>query len=360
MAMGDSNRGIAIEALRHWAAPTGWAPAGLGPITVIDAHAAGEPLRVITGGLPPIPGDTILAKRQYAREHLDHLRRLLVYEPRGHADMYGCIVTEPVTPDGDLGVLFLHNEGFSTMCGHGIIGLVTVLLETGALAVVQPATIVRLDTPAGRVTARARVQGDRVTSVAFENVPSFVYALDQEVAVPSVGLVRYDVAFGGAFYAYCQAADLGVRLVPEEFRRLIDAGVAVKRAVAAALSIWHPIEPDLGFLYGTIILAPSQGPDAHSRNVCIFADGEVDRSPTGTGVSGRLAIEHARGRLPVGQPIVVESLLGTCFTGRILATSRVGDFAAVIPEVEGSAFITGRSEFVSAPDDPLKSGFILR
>ena len=349
-----------MEALRRWTPRAGWGPADLGPITVIDAHAAGEPLRVITGGLPPIPGDTILAKRRYAREHLDHLRRLLVFEPRGHADMYGCILTEPVTPDGDLGVLFLHNEGFSTMCGHGIIGLVTVLLETGALAAVQPATVIRLDTPAGRVTARARVEGDRVTSVAFENVPSFLYALDQEVNVPGVGVIRCDVAFGGAFYAYCRAADLGVRLVPEEYRRLIDAGMAVKRAVAAALPIRHPIEPDLGFLYGTIIIAPPQAPGANSRNVCIFADGEVDRSPTGTGLSGRLAIEHARGRLPLGQPFVVESLLGTRFTGRILRTATVGDFAAVIPEVEGSACITGRSEFVCVPDDPLKGGFILR
>ncbi len=349
-----------MEALRGWTPRASWGPAGLGPITVIDAHAAGEPLRVVTGGLPPIPGDTILAKRRYARDHLDHLRRLLVFEPRGHADMYGCIVTEPVTPDGDLGVLFFHNEGFSTMCGHGVIGLVTVLLETGALAAAQPATIVRLDTPAGRVTARAGVEGDRVASVAFENVPSFVYALDQEVDVPGVGVIRYDVAFGGAFYAYCTAADLGVRLVPEDFRRLIDAGTAVKRAVMTALPIRHPIDPDLGFLYGTIILGPPRGPGADSRNVCIFADGEVDRSPTGTGVSGRLAIEHARGRLPLGQPFVVESLLGTRFTGRVLRTAAVGDFAAVIPEVEGSAYITGRGEFTCAPDDPLKNGFILR
>ncbi len=349
-----------MNGLHRWTPPAGWGPAGMGSITVIDAHAAGEPLRVVTGGLPPIPGETILAKRRYAREHLDHLRRLLVFEPRGHADMYGCIVTEPVTLDGDLGVLFMHNEGFSTMCGHGIIGLVTVLLETGALAAAQPTTIIRLDTPAGRVTARARVEGGRVTSVAFENVPSFVYALDKEVDVPGVGVVRSDVAFGGAFYAYCGAADLGVRLVPEEYRRLIDAGMAVKRAVAAALPIRHPIDPDLGFLYGTIILGPPQDPGAHGRNVCIFADGEVDRSPTGTGVSGRLAIEHARGRLPLDQAFVVESLLGTRFTGRVLRAATVGDFAAVIPEVEGSAYITGRSEFVSAPDDPLKSGFILR
>jgi trans-L-3-hydroxyproline dehydratase len=346
---------MALEALRRWRPPNGWPV-----ITAIDAHAAGEPLRVVTSGLPPIPGETILAKRRYAMAHLDHLRRLLIFEPRGHADMYACILTDPVTRDGDLGVLFLHNEGFSTMCGHGVIGLVTVLVETGAVAPLSPATTVRLDTPAGRVTARARVRDGRVTSVAFENVPSFVLTLDQHVDVPGIGEVRCDVAFGGAFYAYIHAANVGVRLVPEEFRRLIDIGVAVTHAVAAALPITHPTEPDLGFLYGTIITGQPQGPGAQSRNVCIFADGEVDRSPTGTGVSGRVAIEHARGRLAVGQPFVVESLIGTTFTGRVLRTATVGEFAAVVPEVEGSAFITGRSEFVVAPDDPLKAGFILR
>ncbi len=344
-----------LDALRRWKPPDGWPV-----ISVVDAHAAGEPLRVVTGGLPPIPGETIAAKRRYAMAHLDHLRRLLIFEPRGHADMYACIVTDPVTTDADLGVLFLHNEGFSTMCGHGIIGLVTVLVETGAVAPVAPETIVKLDTPAGRVTARARVRGGRVASVAFENVPSFVLALDQHLDVPGIGAVRCDVGFGGAFYAYIHAANVGVRLVPEEFRRLIDIGVAVKHAVAAAFPITHPTEPDLGFLYGTIITGPPHGPGSQSRNVCIFADGEVDRSPTGTGVSGRLAIEHARGRLAVGQPFVVESLIGTTFTGRVLRTATVGALAAVVPEVEGTAFITGRSEFVVTPDDPLKAGFILR
>jgi trans-L-3-hydroxyproline dehydratase len=345
-----------LDALRQWAPPD-----GRPVITVVDAHAAGEPLRVVAGGLPPIPGETILAKRRYAMTHLDDLRRLLIFEPRGHADMYACIITDPVTPDGDLGVLFLHNEGFSTMCGHGVIGLVTVLVETGAIAAaIASKTAVRLDTPAGRVTARANVRDGRVHSVAFENVPSFVLALDQRVEVPGIGQVRYDLAFGGAFYAYVHAANVGVRLLPEEFRRLIDIGMAVKQAVAASHPIAHPTDPDLGFLYGTIITAPPRGPGAHSRNVCIFADGEVDRSPTGTGVSGRLAIEHARGRLAVGQPFVVESLIGTTFTGRALRTATVGSIAAVVPEVEGSAFITGRSQFVVAPDDPLKAGFILR
>jgi proline racemase len=335
-----------------WTPPTNWTR-----ITTIDAHAAGEPLRVITGGIPPIPGDTILAKRRYAREHLDHIRRALMFEPRGHADMYGAIPTDPVTADGDLGVLFIHNEGYSTMCGHGVIALVTVLLETG---MVDRGEMIKLDTPAGRVTARANFDGVRVRSVAFENVPSFAYKLDQCVNVPGIGEIRYDVAFGGAFYAYCKASDLGVRIIPEEFRKLIEVGMAVKRAVMSSIEIKHPFEEDLGFLYGTIIDGPPFGAGADSRNVCIFAEGEVDRSPTGTGVSGRVALEHAKGKLSVSEPFVIESLIGTRFTGRVAREVSFGDYSAVVPEVEGSAWITGCHEFLISPDDPLCGGFILR
>src|SRR3989454_12349796 len=206
-----------------WNPPSDWTC-----ITTIDAHAAGDPLRVITGGLPQIPGDTILEKRRYASENLDDLRRALMFEPRGHADMYGCILTDPVTPDGDLGVLFIHNEGYSTMCGHGVIALVTVALETGMLE--APGEI-RLDVPAGRVIARARREGSRVRSVAFENVPSYVVALDERVDVPGLGAVGYDLAFGGAYYAFVDAASVSLELTAERFRDLIAAGSAIKRAV---------------------------------------------------------------------------------------------------------------------------------
>jgi len=335
-----------------WTPPASWTR-----ITTIDAHAAGEPLRVVTGGIPPIPGDTILAKRRYAKEHLDHLRTALMFEPRGHADMYGCFVTEPVTADGDLGVLFLHNEGYSTMCGHGVIALVTVLFETGMF---PPRDSIRLDTPAGRVTAKATFEGQRVTGVSFENVASFAYKLDQLVSVPGIGEVRFDIGFGGAFYAYCKAEELGVRIVPEEFRKLIDVGMAVKREVVKQFEIRHPFEDDLGFLYGTIIDGPPIGDGADSRNVCIFADGEVDRSPTGTGVSGRVALEHAKGRLKTGEPFVIESLIGSRFTGRVMREIKFGGHSAIVPEVTGSAWVTGRHEFLIDPDDPFGKGFIFR
>ena len=344
-----------LERMREWTPPVEWLK-----ITTVDAHTAGEPFRVITGGYPELPGDTILERRRYAREHLDHLRTALMWEPRGHADMYGCIVTPPVSPEADLGVLFLHNEGYSTMCGHGIIGIAKVALETGLLAMRSPETTVRIDTPAGLVTAHARIEGGQVSRVRFYNVPSFVVALDETVEVPGFGTVRYDLAFGGAFYAFVQAQDAGLRCTPADFRQLIENGMAIKRAVMASRSIPHPFEADLSFLYGTIFVGPPHQEGAHSRNVCIFAEGEVDRCPTGTGVSARLAIHHARGEINVDEPMVVESILGTTFTGRIVETTTFGPYPAVIPEVAGSAHITGRHEFLIDPDDPLKEGFILR
>lgn len=329
-------------------------------VTTVDAHTAGEPFRVITGGFPELQGDTILARRRYARAHLDHLRTALMWEPRGHADMYGCLLTPPVTPGADLGVLFIHNEGYSTMCGHGIIGLVTVALEIGLLSATEPETTVRIDSPAGLVTAHARVRDGRVERVRFHNVPSFVLALDGHVDVAGLGRVRYDLAFGGAFYAFVQVADVGLACAPAHFRPLIDAGMAIKRAVMAARPIPHPFEADLSFLYGTIFIGPPEHEGSHSRNVCVFAEGEVDRSPTGTGVSARLAIHHARGELAIGHPITIESLIGTTFTGRVVRETTFGLHKAVIPEVEGRAFITGRHEFVIDPADPLKTGFMLR
>jgi trans-L-3-hydroxyproline dehydratase len=337
---------------RSWQPPADWRR-----VLTVEAHAAGEPLRVITGGLDPIPGATILEKRRFARERLDGLRRGLMFEPRGHADMYGAIPTEPVTADGDGGVLFMHNEGWSTMCGHGVIALVTVALEVGLLS---PRDVVRLDTPAGRVTARPRRDGARVRSVAFENVPSFVVSLDDRVTVPGVGDVRYDLAFGGAFYAFVDAASVGLELTARRFRDLIAMGTAIKRAITASHEIRHPREPDLSFLYGTIFTGPALGSDADSRNVCVFAEGEVDRSPTGTGVSARVAIERSRGRLSSDGSFVVESIIGTRFAGRIARELRWEGYDAVVPEIEGSAWITGRNELLIAPDDPLLDGFILR
>jgi proline racemase len=274
--------------------------------------------------------------------------------------MYGCIVTPPVTPDADIGVLFMHNEGFSTMCGHGIIGITTVALETNLLAMTSPETTVKIDTPAGLVTAHARVDKGHVQSVYFHNVPSFVLILDDTVDVPGLGKVRYDIAFGGAFYAFVRAEELGVTCTRKDFRPLIERGMAIKRSLMGSRPILHPFEEDLSFLYGTIFIGPPLAEDAHSRNVCIFAEGEVDRSPTGTGVSARLAIHHARGEIGLNEPIIIESIIGSRFTGRVVQTTTFGPHPAIIPEVEGTAHITGRHEFLIDPTDPLREGFVLR
>lgn len=341
--------------MNNWTPPAHWLK-----IITVDAHTEGEPFRVITGGFPDLPGATILEKRRYAKERLDHLRTALMWEPRGHADMYGCLVTPPVTPGADLGILFMHNEGFSTMCGHGIIGIATVALETGLLPAREPETTLRIDTPAGLVTAHAVVAAGRVQRVRFQNVPSFVPALDERVDVPGLGRVRYDLAFGGAFYAYVRVEEVGLTCTPADYRQLIEKGMAIKQAVMATRPIPHPFEADLSFLYGTIFIGPPLTEGGHSRNVCIFAEGEVDRSPTGTGVSGRLALHYARGEIGLNQPIVVESIIGTRFTGRVVDTTSFGPYPAIIPEVEGTAYLTGRHEFLIDPEDPLQTGFLLR
>jgi len=331
-------------------------------ITTIDAHAGGEPLRIVTGGLPPLIGATILEKRRYMHEHLDHIRQALMWEPRGHHEMYGCILTPPVTSDADLGVLFMHNEGYSTMCGHGVIALVTTLVKTGTIAAQGRQTPVNLDTPAGlvRATAHLDVNG-QVERVSFLNVPSFLYARDIELEVSGYGRLVVDIAFGGAFYAFLPAEHIGLQVTPEHLPSLVAAGAAIQKAANATLTTNHPLEADLGFIYGTILTGLPENPAHHSRNVCIFAEAEVDRSPTGTGVSARLALHHAKGEIVDNQPIVIESILGaaSAFEGRVVSRTRVGSFDAVIPEVSGTAFITGHSEFVIEPEDTLGHGFLL-
>jgi len=331
-------------------------------ITTIDAHAAGEPLRIIIGGLPPLSGRTILEKRRFMQQHYDHIRKALLWEPRGHRDMYGAVLTENVTSEADLGVLFMHNEGYSTMCGHGIIALVTTLLETGAIAPEGQQTPIKLDTPAGLVRATAHLTRDgHVEKVSFLNVPSFLYARDIELDVPAYGKVTVDIAFGGAFYAFLPVAQVGLSISPQHAHQLAVAGDTITKAVNAILPVTHPIEEDLSFLYGTIFTGLPEDPVHHSRNVCIFADAEVDRSPTGTGVSARLALHHAKGEITEGKEIVIESILGkaSVFSGRVVGAAQVGSYPAIIPEVSGQAHIIGRSEFIIDPQDTLGRGFIL-
>lgn len=333
-------------------------PARFRKITTVEMHTGGEPLRVFTSGLPELPGDTVLDKRRYFSEHYDQLRTATMWEPRGHSDMYGAVITP--SREADLDVFFLHNEGYSTMCGHAIIAITTLAFETGLIERTGARRELTIDVPAGRIHATAIMSGERVERVSFRNVPSFAYRRDQHIDVAGLGNVRFDIAYGGAFYAIVDAQPLGFTLQPREFNWLIDYGRRIKLAVMAAMNIEHPFEADLGFLYGTIFTGPAQQPGHHSRNVCIFADGEVDRSPTGSGVSARAALHYARGDLPLDTPITIESILGSTMTVRAVQATRFGPHAAIIPEVSGTAHITGRNELYLDPDDPLGNGFNFR
>ena len=321
-------------------------------------HCGGEPLRVITGGLPHLDGRTVLEKRRCFRDRYDHLRTALMWEPRGHADMYGAVLTPSL--DADFDVFFLHNEGYSTMCGHAILALTTLAFETGLIAKSGDGRELAINAPAGRIHARAEMNGARVARASFVNVPSFAYLRDATIDVPGIGRVSYDIAYGGAFYAMVDAASLGLELVPEKVRQTIDYGRRIKHAIMDAVPVTHPFEPDLSFLYGTIFTAPAETPGHHSRNVCVFAEGEVDRSSTGTGVSARAALLHARGELTLGQPITIESIVGSTMTVTATERTTFGQFDAVVPGVSGTASITGRHEFLIDPNDPFRAGFFLR
>ncbi|MEC8946351.1 MAG: proline racemase family protein [Candidatus Neomarinimicrobiota bacterium] len=346
---------IAINKLKNWNPPDGWIE-----IQTIDSHTEGEPLRIILSGYPALKGKTLLEKRTNARRLHDELRKALIWEPRGHRDMYGAIIVEPDTPDADFGVIFIHNEGYSTGCGHAVIALTKVFVETGLISINEPETEVKMDVPSGFIKSYAKVKNGQVTGVRFENVPSFVQSLDTEIDVPGIGKINYDLAFGGAFYAFVDVAQLGLNCTSKYQNQLIETGIKIKHAVMDSVKMVHPLEPDMNFLYGTIFTGVSKNPNHHSRNVCIFAEGEVDRSPTGTGVSARAAILHAKDEIKTGESIIIESIIDSTFSVKVVETTTFGNYDAVIPEVSGNAYITGKNTFWINPEDPLKDGFILK
>ena len=339
-------------------------------LKTIDAHAAGEPLRLIVEGFPSPRGTTMLAKREWLREHADHLRRALMLEPRGHADMYGAILTEPVAPGSHAGVLFMHNEGYSTMCGHGIIAVTTMALERGLITLASERTeaggdgpTIVYDAPAGTIRATAKLRaggagrlGTRVESVSFLNVPSFVLHGGLAVTLAS-RTIRADVAFGGAFYAIVDSEAAGLPIDAAHLPELRRAGMEIKHAIEAALTIVHPLDAELSGIYGTIFTGPPSDERADLRNVTVFADAEVDRSPCGTGTAAVMAVIDAMGLLGSDRPFVHESLIGTRFNGRVASRTEVGGHAAIVPEIEGSAWITGEHTFLIDEADPLKDGF---
>ena len=335
-------------------------PGSFQTVETIDMHTGGEPLRIITKGLPEIKGETILEKRKFFKEHLDDIRTGLMFEPRGHADMYGAVITPPCTRDADFGTFFMHNEGYSTMCGHAIIALTKFVIETGLLKKEGNEPEFIINAPPGKIYSKAYINNNIVEKVSFRNVPSFLYLKDQTIDVPGIGNIHFDIAYGGAFYVFCRADELNLKLQSDEYNKLIDYGRKIKYAVRDKFDIKHPFEEDLSFLYGTIIIGEAQNKDHHSRNVCIFAEGEVDRSPTGSGVSARAAIHYARDEIQKNQPLTIESLLGTLMTVKVVEETKYGPYDAVIPEVSGVASFTGQHKFYFDSKDLLNKGFIFR
>ncbi len=319
-------------------------------LRTVDYHTGGEPFRIVVGGVEQLQGATILEKRRDALERLDHVRRLLVNEPRGHADMYGCHVVPPNDDGADLGVVFFHNAGYSTACGHGTIALVTWALDEGIVERREGENRVVVDVPSGRLETVATVSGGRVCEVTFRNVPSFVWGTGLQVAGRAV-----DVAFGGAFYA-----SLPERVERAELPRLIELGREIKRSLEAAHNIVHPLEPELCDVYGVIFWQQEGEEPFTQRNVTVFADGEVDRSPCGSGTSARLALLDAAWQLPRGAELRHLSIVGSEFSGRVVDEVDLAGRPAVVTEVTGSAYRTGESVFTLDPDDPLGEGFLLR
>ena len=324
----------------------------------LDMHTAGEPVRIITEGYPTLPGATILEKRRHAQAKLDHIRRRLMLEPRGHADMYGVIPVEPSRPEADLAVLFTHNSGYSTMCGHATIAIGRWAVEHKLVTVQRPLTTFNLECPCGVVRVTVEVGDTGTGAVTFESVPAFASRLDLSVATERFGRVGLDISFGGAFYAILPASRIGLSMHETPLDALIQAGREITAATRAQVVLEHPDAADLAFLYGTILTDDAHpGDGTPSLNLCIFGAGQVDRSPTGSGVTARLALDHARGALPIGGRRVFRGLTGEPFTGELMREARAGNRPAVIVRVGGRAYYSGTASFVIEPEDPLRDGF---
>jgi len=332
---------------------------GIKELYAIDSHTIGEPTRIILSGFPEIPGDTMMEKKNRLQNEYDHIRKALMNEPRGHQHMFGAIVFPTARADADLGAVFMDGGGYLNMCGHGTIGLATVAVEEKLVAAVEPYTELNLETPAGVVHTRVHVENGKVRSVSFTNVPAFLYCRDVDVDVPGLGSIRMDIAYGGNFFALVDAVQLGLTLSPENAETVSSMGKRIRDAVRAQIEVRHPLLPDIRSVDLVEFFGPALKPEATLKNAVFFGRDQLDRSPCGTGTSAKLAALYAKDELKLGEPFVCESILGTCFTGRVLDETMVGPFPAVIPEITGRAFITGRNRLVFEEDDPFQFGFAI-
>lgn len=329
-------------------------------ISTVEVHTGGEPFRIVTSGLPRLRGQSIVERRAWLLENADEIRQALMFEPRGHADMYGGYLTDPISPTADFGIIFMHNEGYSDHCGHGVIALATAAVELGWVERQIPETRVGIDAPCGFIEAFVQWDGQHANEVRFINVPSFIYKRDVTVETPSYGIVSGDIAYGGAFYFYTSGTPFGLDIRASSIDALKQFGAEVKQAANLAFPVVHPEIPEINHIYGTIIDGAPRYADSSQANCCIFADREVDRSPTGSGTGGRIAQLYLRGQLGRDHVLVNESVIGSVFRARVIEETQVGEFAAVIPEVSGSAYICGFCNWVIDERDPQKYGFLVR
>jgi len=328
-------------------------------ITTVESHTEGMPTRVVTGGIAPIPGATMSVRRDWAKKNLDWLRGMLMNEPRGHAAMSGAILMSPTRSDADWGVLYIEATGFLPMCGHGTMGVATVLVEAGLVEVVEPVTTIRLDTPAGLVIARVETRQGRALRVTLENVPALVLGLNQSVDTPSFGTVTYDMVYGGNFYPVIDVTRLGLAIETDQKEALMAAGREVIAAINATHPPEHPGNKSIRMLHHAQFTTPWEAPPAEALNAVFTLPGYFDRSPCGTGTSARMACLHARGLLAVGETFTNTSMIGSSFEGRILRIESLEGHVAVIPEVSGRAWVTGTASYMLAPDDPFPAGFTI-
>lgn len=326
----------------------------------IDTHTCGQPTRTIYGGVGPIPGDSISAKMLYFKEHHDDIRKLLMFEPRGNDIMSGVILTEPCDPRCDIGVIFIEVGGYLPMCGHDTIGVATALVEMGMpKPSEEPCTTLNLDTPAGLVRVKVKVEGGKAMEVSLVNVPAFVLEQDIVVEIPSIGKIRMDISYGGNFYAVIKASDVGLRIVPEEAGRAVRLGRQIREAVNGAVDVRHPEHDFIRGLTHVQFYEKMGDSPLHYRNTVVIPDGTLDRSPCGTGSSARMASLYARGELKAGGEFIHESIIGSKFRCRVMGECTVGNRTAVLPEITGSAYVTGLHTFFLDPSDPFAGGFQL-
>ncbi len=328
-------------------------------ITCVDSHTAGEPTRIVTSGIPKLRGKTVAEKRDYFKENLDYLRTFLMHEPRGHNDMFGAVVVEPSDEKADLGIIFIDCGGYLDGCGHGTIGVATVAVETGLIEAREPETKITIETPSGLVETICEIKDGHVEEVKLRNVPSFLYDT-KEVDVPGFGKVEIDIAFGGNFFAIVDVKQVKLKINPKNSLKLIDAGLKIRDAINKQVEVIHPMKKYINKVNLVEFYDDPDIPEAHCKNVVVFGNGQIDRSPCGTGTSAKIATLYAKGKLKLGEEFIHESILKTVFRGKALKETKIGKFKGIIPEIKGKAYITGFNQLVMDPKDPLKHGFQLK